>query len=150
MSAHARSHYRQSPLCRSRRSRGGAVLETIIIMPLLLSLSFGAAEYSYFFYVKNALSGAARDGARAAIPSTGTNTSVTTAINTSLAAANIDSSSCTVTTSPTNVSTASAGSLITVTITATWGTIGIMPLSSTYGGISSTKQVVGTAVMIKE
>ena len=119
-------------------------------MPLLIMLSFGAAEYGDYFFVKNALVGAARDGARVAVPTAATEANVTTAVTNSLTAANIPVASCTVTTSPTNIATAAAGGSITVTITATWGTIGISPLPVSMGGISSTKQVVGSVVMIKE
>ena len=35
--------------------RGGAVLETALVMGLLIMLSFGTAEYGYFFFVKNML-----------------------------------------------------------------------------------------------
>ena len=126
------------------------MVETIVCMPLLLMLSFGAAEYGDFFFVKNAIVSAARDGARAAIPAAATEANVTTAVTNSLTAANISSSACTVTTSPTDISTATAGSAITVTVTATWGTVGISPLSSSMGGISASKQVTGSIVMIKE
>jgi Flp pilus assembly protein TadG len=135
---------------RRRRAWGGALIETAICLPLLLMLSFGAAEYGDFFFVKNALVGAARNGARAAITSTATEANAKAAVTSSLTAANIPSASCTVTTSPTDISTAAAGSSVTVTVTATWGTIGVSPLPASMGGISSTKQVIGSVVMIKE
>jgi hypothetical protein len=113
-------------------------------------LSFGGAEYGDYFFVKNALVGAARNGARVAIPSTATESNVTAAVNSSMTAANIPTTSYTITTSPTDVSTAAAGTSVTVTVTATWGTIGVTPLPTGMGGISSTKQVVGSIVMIKE
>jgi Flp pilus assembly protein TadG len=121
-----------------------------ICMPLLVMLSFGGAEYGDYFFVKNALVGAARDGARAAIPSGAVESNVTTAVNNSLTAANIPTASCTVSTTPTDISTAAAGSSVTVTVTATWGTIGISPLPASMGGISSTRSVTGSIVMIKE
>ena len=133
-----------------QRYRGGAVLEMAICMPLLLMLSFGGAEYGDFFFVKNALVSAARNGARVAIPSTATEANVTAAVDSSMTAANIPTTSYTITTLPTDVSTAAAGASVTVTVTATWGTIGITPLPTAMGGISSTRQVDGSIVMIKE
>jgi hypothetical protein len=67
-------------------ARGGAMVEMLICMPLLLMLSFGAAEYGDYFFVKNAIVSAARDGARAAIPSAATQANVTTAVTNSLTA----------------------------------------------------------------
>lgn len=130
--------------------RGGAVLETALVMGVLIMLSFGTAEYGYFFFIKNILSGAARDGARTAIADTATNTTVLASISTAMTAANIPSSKYTVTLSPSDVSTATAGTAITVTVSATWGTVGVTPLPTSMGGISSSKQVQGVCVMYKE
>ena len=46
-----------------RRRRGSAVLDAALVFPILLSLTFGAIEYGYYFFVKNTLQGAAREGA---------------------------------------------------------------------------------------
>lgn len=130
--------------------RGGAVLETALVMGVLIMLTFGTAEYGYYFFVKNTLAGAARDGVRAAIPSTAANSDVNTAIGNVMTAAHIPSSAYTVTTSPTDISTATAGAAVTVTVTCTWGTVGVTPLPVSMGGIATTKQVTGVAVMRKE
>ena len=130
--------------------RGGTILETALVMSLLIMLSFGTAEYGYFFFIKNILSGAARDGARTAIADTATNTTVLSSISTAMTAANISSNNYTVTLSPSDVSQATAGTAITVTITATWSTVGVTPLPTSMGGISPSKQVTGVCVMYKE
>lgn len=129
-----------------RRRRGGAVLETALVLGILLNLAFGTVEFGYFFFVKNSLQGAAREGGRAAIVASATNTDVTTAITNSLDSAGIPSSKYTVTLSPSNIATAAAGTQVTVTIAASWGTVGVRPL----GLIGTTKQVIGTTVMRKE
>jgi Flp pilus assembly protein TadG len=135
---------------RVRSRRGGAVLETALVMGLLIMLSFGTAEYGYFFFVKNILAGAARDGVRAAIPATALNSDVTSAISSAMSAAHISSTNYTVTTSPADITTATSGTPVTVTITCTWGTVGVTPLPVAMGGIPNTKQVTGVAVMRKE
>jgi Flp pilus assembly protein TadG len=133
----------------ARRWRGGgALIESILVMPLVISLGFGVIDFSYYFFLKNALQGAALAGVRAAIPSTATNSNVTSVISTMLGGAGI--SSYTVTTSPTSVSGLAATTNITVTVTASWGTIGTHMLSASFGGIANTKQIVGSAVMQKE
>ncbi len=47
---------------RDRFRRGNAVLEMALVLPILLLLAFGMVEFGYFFYVKNNLQGAAREG----------------------------------------------------------------------------------------
>ena len=64
------------------RPRGSAVLDAALVFPILLSLTFGTIEYGYYFYVKHSLQGAAREGARAAITPSATNSDVTTAVTT--------------------------------------------------------------------
>ncbi len=142
---------RQNIATSRRRQWGGSVLEAAIIVPILVSLAFGMTEFSYFFFVKHTLEGAAREGARNAITPTATNTTVTTAVTNALSAAGGSgwgSSTAITDTSGTavNVASLSAGSAVQVKVTATWGTAGVHPL----GIIPNSKQVVGVCVMRKE
>ena len=82
----------------SRRRFGGAVLETVLILPVLLYLAFGVVEFGYYFYVKHSLEGAARDGCRAAIPAGALYSDITSAVDTCMAASNLSSSGYTMTT----------------------------------------------------
>jgi len=126
--------------------RGNAVIEAALVLPILLYLAFGTVEFGYFYYVKNNLQGAAREGVRAAIPPGATNTDVNNAISSQMTAAGLQSSGYTVTTTPANISGLSAGSSVTVNVQCTWGTVGLRPLQL----ISSGKIVKGQAVMRKE
>ena len=139
---------------RGRRS-GGAVLETVLVLPVLLYLAFGIVEFGYYFYVKHSLEGAARDGCRAFIASGATLTDVTNSVNAAMSAANLSSSGYTTVTqdgattlNAGNYTTAVAGDTITVTVSCVWGTAGsgYRP----WALIGSAKTVVGTAVMRKE
>jgi hypothetical protein len=103
------------------------------------------------------LEGAAREGARAAIvPSTTTNTPVTTAVATALNAAGLNGLYGNTTVDPrytvsvTPAVTSASGTAIEVDVYSTWGTVGLNIISSTYSPLSSAKQVKGTAVMRKE
>jgi len=143
---------RFSFLTKSSR-RGSAVLEAALVLPILLSLTFGTIEFGYYFFVKHTLQGAAREGCRSAITPSATNTDVTTAITASLTAAGLQSSGYTVKIeSPLGtaktVNSVSAGSTIYVTVTATWGTVGqgFRPLAL----IGTAKTVVGVTAMRKE
>src|SRR5579872_2554321 len=127
-----------------RRHTGGAVLEMLLVLPMLLMLSLGVVEYGYYAFVKNTLQGAAQTAVRAAIPASASNSDVTTAISTMMTAAGLQNSGYTVTLSPSDVSTASEGQSITVTITVSWGNLGVHALGSTWGGISDSRQVKGS------
>ena len=140
----------------SSRRRGNAVLDAALVLPLLISLTFGTVEYGYFFFLKHSIQGAAREGCRVGILSTATNTQVTQAAAASLYAAGLNSSQTTLdakytcTTSPASVSGQSAGTTITVTLQTTWGQAGVRALPLYLGGIPTTKAVSGATTMRKE
>jgi Flp pilus assembly protein TadG len=145
------TQFRPSASPRHSRSRGGSVLEAAIIIPILVSLAFGMTEFSYFFFVKHTLEGAAREGARTAITPTATNATVTAAAQAQITAAGGTGWGATVSITdtsgnPITISGLSAGSTIEVTVTCTWSTVGVHPL----GIIPGSKQVIGTCVMLKE
>lgn len=129
-----------------RRRSGNALIETALVLPLLTSVAFGTIEYGHFFFVKHTLEGAAREGARAGIVSTASNGDVNSAVSTVMSAAGFSSGQYSVTYSPSNVSTATAGSMVSVTVTCSWGTVGLRPM----GLIPTSKQVTGTAAMRRE
>ena len=140
----------REPRHRNTPRRGASVLEFVLVLPILIMLCFGVVDYGYFFYVKNTVQGAAQSGARAAIPGTAAQTDVTTTVSNIMTAAGLQSSGYTVTTSPTDITTAAAGSMVTVTVRVNWSNVGAHALSSGYGGISSSKVIIGTASMQKE
>src|SRR5688500_4236036 len=84
-----------SPRC--FRRRGSATLETALALLVLFPLTFGMIEFSYFFYIKHSIQGAAREGARTAILPDATNATVTTAITNAMTMAGLQSSGYTVT-----------------------------------------------------
>ena len=127
---------------------GSATLELALTLIILLNVTYGTIEFGQYFYVKNQIQGAAREGARASVTSGATQTDVTSAITGVMNVAGLQNSGYTVTTSPANVASAASGSSITVNVQCTWGTVGAgyRPFSL----IGSDKVVRGTAVMRKE
>jgi Flp pilus assembly protein TadG len=127
-----------------RRRSGTAVLELSLTLTILFLLCWGMVEYGYYFFIKNTMENAAREGCRAGIVSTGTNTTVNQSILYQLQAAGLVSNSvtagstmpCTLGnysisatdsttgTSVTNCANVNMGDTLTITITATWGTVG--------------------------
>jgi Flp pilus assembly protein TadG len=129
-----------------RRRRGNAVLEAALVLPVLMSVAFGTVEYGHFFFVKHTLEGAAREGARAGIVAAAGNADVTTAVASVMSAAGFDGGQYTVTVTPSTVSSAAGGSMVSVTVSGAWGTVGVRPMGLIPGG----KLVTGTAAMRRE
>ncbi len=121
-----------------------------LTLGILLSLSFGTVEFGYFFFVKNTVQGAAREGARVAITPTASNSDVTTAVNGALQAAGMRPADFTTTVKVAgvvaNCNTAVSGQPVEVSVQASWGTVGLRPL----GIIGTSKAVLGAATMRKE
>ncbi len=132
--------------------RGNSLIDTVLVLPILLVLTFGGVEFGYFFFVKHTLDGAAREGAREAISPQATTANVNARIAASLRAGGFQSSGTvvdpkfTVSISPPDVAGAVPGTQITVTVSAPWGTIGIAPMHMIGDG----KSVSGATVMRKE
>jgi Flp pilus assembly protein TadG len=120
----------------------------VLTLTILLNLTFGAIEFGYYFFVKGTMDGAAREGVRNAIVSGATDSTITTAADNVLTAAGLNTGQFTVTVSPDMGTSPTAGTNITVTITATWGTVGsgFRPLAI----IGSGKTLSSAAVMRKE
>jgi Flp pilus assembly protein TadG len=133
-----------------RRHSASAIVELVLIFPLLMTLGFGIIEYSSFIYAKTAVQNAAREGARAAIQSSATNASVQSVIDSVMANAGLQSSGYTTTFSPSNLLGLPTGQAISITVTFTWGNLGLHPLPSGMGGISSSKTLTSTVVMHRE
>src|SRR4051812_32295661 len=143
-----------------RRRRGSAVLDAALVFPILLSLTFGAIEYGYYFFVKNTLQGAAREGCRSGIVLNNNNTDVTTSVVSYLNAAGLNANPTTLDASrftlkiesplgtSVNAGSLTAGTALYVTVQGPWGTLGsgFRPLAL----IGTTKTVSGIAVMRKE
>jgi Flp pilus assembly protein TadG len=126
-----------------RRRRGGAVLELALTLSILFSICYGLIECGYYFYVKNTMEGAAREGCRAGIVTNATTAQCNTAIENQLQAAGLVPNGTTASgsgnsytignytvtfedngTATSNVANVPTGDTLTVQITATWGTVG--------------------------
>ena len=136
------------------RRRGATVLEAAFVIPILLSLAFGAVEVGYFMFVKHTLHGAARVGARVGSLPTSTNAEVTTQVGNAMTAAGIPSNQYTLqvrnanTDADITLSSTASSTPVKVTVSCTWGVVGngLRPL----GVIDASKVASASVVMIKE
>lgn len=137
-----------------RRRHGGAIIEAALVLPIIFAVSFGAIEFGYFVFMKQAVQGAAREGARAAILQTATTAKVNTAVTSAMAAAGLDDSGYQVqitngsTGATVNPATATAQTPIKVVVLCPWSnvSVGLRPLNL----IKVSQNVIGTTVMMKE
>jgi Flp pilus assembly protein TadG len=121
----------------SLRRSGAATLELALTLSILFSICYGTIEYGYYFFVKNTMQGAVREGCRAGIVSGAVDSSVTAAAINQLYVAGLITSSTTatgsgpytignytLTISPDPFTSMLVGNTLTVTMTATWGVVG--------------------------
>jgi len=136
---------------RSKRpAHGNTLIQAALVLPLLVMLGMGGAEYGYFFSVKSSVQAAAREGSRASTAITATNSTVTTAISDAMTNSGLGASGYTVTLSPTNMVGLPSGQQITVTVNCPWSAVGVRALPASLGGIPSTKMVSVSVVMNRE
>ena len=146
-------HTPSSTFRRPRRRRSGnALLDLTFVLPILLALTFGAVEYGYALYVKHALQGAAREGARTAILAGATASQVQAAVDNAMQVAGFPQAKYTrpATISPANWATSTAGTTVTVEVRATWNLVGVQVLPPILGGIEPTKELKSATSMRKE
>lgn len=141
--------------------RANAIIETSLVLPLLLWLGMGMAEFGQYFYIKSAFQAAARDVARASILATAAKADPATTATRTLGYANVTFNSSwmtiqDVTSTPitvTDVSTIAPGHALTITITVNYDQIPNVyrPLYQITGkGIGNGKPMTGQCTMIRE
>lgn len=136
---------------RKRQFRpGNAILEAMLVFPLLTCLGFGCVEYSWFLSVKSSIQEAARAGAREAVSSTATNSTVQTSIDLAMTNAGLQNSGYTITFNPTSMAGLPTGQAVSITVSCDWSTVGVHPLPAAMGGIPSNRIVTSTVVMNRE
>jgi Flp pilus assembly protein TadG len=151
----------QSLRQRSTHRCGNAMIEMAIVLPVLLWLAMGMAEFGQYFYIKSAFQAAARDVARASILSTASSTDPVTTATRTLSYANVtfNSSWMTITdvtstpTTVTDVSQVAPGHALMVSIQVNYNLIPNVyrPLNQLTGqGIKNGKLMIGQCTMIRE
>lgn len=102
---------------RGKLRAGAALVEFAIVAPLMILFSLGLIEMGRMTMVKQLLTNVSREGARLATLPTASGSEVTSQIQTQLTGSKIYGA--TVTLNPSILNEASAGSLVTVTVSVT-------------------------------
>lgn len=108
-----------------RVRRGTSTLETALILPLLLILTFGIIEFGWMFLKVHQINSVTRQAARTAMLPESTNATVTSQINSLMTASGMSTGSYTIAFSPADITTAQTGQNVSVTIQVPYANIGI-------------------------
>jgi Flp pilus assembly protein TadG len=129
---------------------GATVIEAVLVLSTILALCLGAGQYGYVFFLKHTLQNAAGAGMRVAILPNSTDAQVQSAVTAQLALSGMGNLQYTLTTTPTTMTGCTSGTYVTVTVSCTWGAVGISPLPQGMGGFASTKTFQASAMGMHE
>jgi len=105
--------------------RGAAVVELAVVAPVFFLLVFGMIEFGRMVMVQQIITNGAREGARIAVLNGATTSQVKTAVSNYLSGASV--SGATTTVSPDPPSSATYGSLVTVTVSIPFTSVSWTP-----------------------
>lgn len=126
----------RGPIRRRLARRGAAAVEFALVAPIFFMFIFGMIEYGRAVMVQQILTNAAREGARVAILTTATTTSVKSAVTTYLSNAGI--SGATPSVSPDPPTSATTGSSVTVTVSVPFNSVSWLPTPQWLGSTTLT------------
>ncbi len=147
--------------CRGRMRNANSIIEMAVVLPVLLFVVLGMAEFGQYFYIRNAFQAAARDVARACCLATAVQTDPVTRATATLSMANVTFNSSWMTivdvsnsnSTVTDCSAVPVGDKILVTIQCQYNLIpnAYRPLYAMTGkGIGNGKMCTGISERIKE
>jgi Flp pilus assembly protein TadG len=111
---------------KQRRKRKGVVtVEAALVFSLLLLLTLGIIEYGWLFLKTEEATNAARRGVRLAVKPDVTSEEVLTAVDGFMASSNLGDSGYQVAVTPSDVSAAGVGDIVTVSITLPYSNVSI-------------------------
>ena len=111
---------------RNHSRRGLAAVETALVIPLLLMVTFAVIEYGWMFMKVQQITGATRNAARLAITPDATGADVQALIDAQLAAAGLGDSGYSVTVLPGDIDGMTPGESLTVAVSAPYGNITVL------------------------
>jgi Flp pilus assembly protein TadG len=119
-----------------RRNRGGvAVVEFAIVAPVFVLFVMGMIEVSRGLMIQEVITNAAREGARAAVVESSTTSTVTSAVQTYLTAANVPTSAATITVT---IPAVRYNNFATVTVSVPYSKVSWVPVPKYLGSITLT------------
>ena len=127
----------------SRKRTGAAVVEFAVCLPVIILIVLGSIEAASLLFLRQALIQSAYEGAKVAIRNEGNEADAISAVNAVAAGRRL--SGVNVTFTPSNISSAAAGEMIRVTVSAPGDANSFIPFGPFQG-----QTVSAEAVMVKE
>jgi Flp pilus assembly protein TadG len=135
----------RSGTCRQTRP-GLALIETVLILPLLLLIILGTMEYGWLFWKAADINNAARQGARVGSRGGATAGDITTTVLDVLTASGLQDSGYTVTITPPDPTTLDSGEQLTVQVSVPYANIAVINTAM----IPTPDQLSATVIMPRE
>ena len=134
--------------CRLSRVKrlGAAAVEFAFVAPLFFLLVFGMIEFGRMVMIQQVITNASREGARKAVLDGASSSNVKSSVVTYMANGGVTIATSNVTISPTDPSTATAGTPITVTVTVPFSQVSWLPSPMFLGS----RQMTASCVMRRE
>lgn len=126
------------------------MIELAWVLPLLTLLGSGLVEYGHYLALQHHLTQAARHAAREATLESADNASVESAVRDTLIGSGWSDAQWAVEVSPANLKDLPTGQEITITVTASWDTVGIDAMPDVLGGISAGKTMEARVVCTRQ
>jgi Flp pilus assembly protein TadG len=114
-------------LLRTKR-RGAAAIETALVLPLVLLVTFGVIEYGWLLLKSQQISNACRHGARIGARYGSSAATITAAVQSSLNTAGLGTSGFTLTLTPSDPMTLASGDALTVHLLIPYANVGALGL----------------------
>jgi len=102
---------------RHPNNKAVAIVETAIVLPILILMTFAMIEYGWMFLKAEEITNAARHGARIAAPPDATNADVVNAINILMTRAGMGETGYTILMQPGDITSLAPGATLTVEVT---------------------------------
>ena len=132
-------------LARGKRL-GAAAVEFAVVAPLFFLLVFGMVEFGRMVMIQQVITNASREGARKAVLDGATSSNVKSSVVTYMSNGGVTIATSNVTVNPTDPSTATAGSPVTVTVSVPFSQVSWLPSPMFLGS----RQMTASTVMRRE
>ena len=131
--------------CRRKRL-GSAAVEFAFVAPLFFLLVFGMVEFGRMVMIQQVITNASREGARKAVLDGASSSNVKSAVVTYMSNGGVTIATSNVTISPSDPTTAVAGSPVTITVSVPFSQVSWLPSPMFLGS----RQMTASTVMRRE
>lgn len=145
-SSFSRGNLRKPGRSRGWYRRGAAAVEFALVAPLFFLLVFGMIEFGRMVMIQQVITNASREGSRRAVLDGASASNVKSSVVTYMANGGVTIATSNVTISPSDPTTAAAGTPVSVTVSVPFSQVSWLPSPMFLGG----RQMTASTVMRRE